>query len=182
MRAKRSRLPTFRHATVTAMDNNPLIYFLAALIPFLVGGLWYSPALFQKAWMKASGVTEEQARGGNMLLIFGLSYLFSLMAAFLLSGIVIHQSGVEALFAHEIAAGDEEATALVEDLMDRYGDKHRHFGHGALHGGIAAIFLALPIVGIVALFERRRWTYVAIHAGYWFVSFTLMGGVLCQFL
>jgi hypothetical protein len=164
MRAKRHRLPTFRHATVTAMDNNPLIYFLAALIPFLVGGLWYSPALFDKAWRKASGVTEEQTRGGNMLLIFGLSYLFSLMAA------------------ASSAAGDEDATALVEDLMDRYGDKHRHFGHGALHGGIAAIFLALPIVGILALFERRRWTYVAIHAGYWFVSFTLMGGVLCQFL
>lgn len=164
------------------MEYNPLFYFLAAIIPMIVGAIWYNPSVFGKAWMKHSGVTEEMIKGGNMLLIFGLSYLFSLFLAFELGSIVIHQAGVEALFANDMMAGDEEAAAFIEDFMAEYGHKHRHFGHGALHGGITAILFALPIIGIVAMFERKRWNYVLIHAGYWFVTLTLMGGVLCQFL
>jgi len=41
--------------------------------------------------------------------------------------------------------------------------------------------LALPIVGIPALFERKGFNYIAINAGYWIVSMALMGGVLCAF-
>ena len=53
----------------------------AALLTFVLGGLWYGP-LFGKPWMRASGVTEERARQGNMPLIFGLSFVLQLLAAF----------------------------------------------------------------------------------------------------
>ena len=44
---------------------------VATLSTFLVGWLWYGP-LFGKAWMSASGMTEEKVQQGNMGKIFGL--------------------------------------------------------------------------------------------------------------
>ena len=32
----------------------------AAVVAFLIGGLWYSPLLFAKAWVRAHGYTDEQ--------------------------------------------------------------------------------------------------------------------------
>lgn len=49
---------------------------------FLLGGLWYSPVLFHRAWQKAAGLSDEQLRGGNQVLIFGGAFVLSLVAAF----------------------------------------------------------------------------------------------------
>ena len=54
---------------------------VAALSTFLIGGLWYSPAVFGKAWMKENGFTEESMKGGNMVKIFGLAFVLGLIAA-----------------------------------------------------------------------------------------------------
>lgn len=54
---------------------------VAALSTFLIGGLWYSPALFGKAWMRENGFTEESMKGGNMVKIFGLAFLLGIVAA-----------------------------------------------------------------------------------------------------
>src|SRR3989442_11133006 len=53
----------------------------AALATFAIGGLWYSPVLFHRAWMKASGLTEQDLKAG-MVKIFGLSFLFSMIMAY----------------------------------------------------------------------------------------------------
>lgn len=54
---------------------------VAALSTFLIGGLWYSPALFGKAWMRENGFTEESLKGGNMARIFGLAFFLALIAS-----------------------------------------------------------------------------------------------------
>jgi hypothetical protein len=54
---------------------------VAALSTFLIGGLWYSPALFGKAWMRENGFTEESMKGANMTRIFGLAFLLGIVAA-----------------------------------------------------------------------------------------------------
>jgi hypothetical protein len=54
---------------------------VAALSTFLIGGLWYSPALFGKAWMRENGFTEESMKGSNMTKIFGLAFLLGIVAA-----------------------------------------------------------------------------------------------------
>ena len=54
---------------------------VAALSTFLIGGLWYSPALFGKAWMRENGFTEESMKGANMTKIFGLAFLLGIIAA-----------------------------------------------------------------------------------------------------
>jgi hypothetical protein len=37
----------------------------AGVASMILGGLWYSPVLFVKAWSAASGVSEEQAKSAN---------------------------------------------------------------------------------------------------------------------
>ena len=54
---------------------------VGAIASFLLGGLWYSPVLFGKAWQRETGLTDEQLKQGSMLKIFGLSLLLALLAA-----------------------------------------------------------------------------------------------------
>ncbi len=163
------------------MEYNNWVWFVAAVIPILLGYAWYHPAVFGQSWMKSAGLFESDLHRGRMGVILGLTYFFSLLIARALAGIVIHQDGFFALFAMEYSAGDTEIRTLVDDILNTYGDKHRHFGHGVLHGGIAALFFAVPAMAINALFERRPWKYSLIHAGYWFLCLALMGGLICQF-
>lgn len=60
---------------------NYLAVLVAALSTFLIGGLWYSPAVFGKAWMKENGFTEEGMKGGNMVKIFGVAFILGLISA-----------------------------------------------------------------------------------------------------
>jgi hypothetical protein len=64
---------------------NYLAVLVAAVAYYVLGALWYSPALLGKQWMAASGMTEEKARQGNPGLIFGASFLLELVAAFVLA-------------------------------------------------------------------------------------------------
>ena len=52
-----------------------------AISAFVVGGLWYSPLLFGKSWMKLAGVTQETLDGANPALMYGLGFVLSLLAA-----------------------------------------------------------------------------------------------------
>lgn len=62
-------------------EVNYLAVLIAAVASFLLGGLWYSPVMFGKAWQREAGLTDEQLRSGNMARIFGLSLVLSLLAA-----------------------------------------------------------------------------------------------------
>lgn len=61
---------------------NWLAVIVAALSNFLIGGLWYSPVLFGKIWMKENNFSEDDLKKGNMPKIFGLTFLFSIIMAF----------------------------------------------------------------------------------------------------
>ncbi len=67
------------------MDISTLNWFaviVAALSNFLIGGLWYSPLLFGKVWMKENNFSDDDLKKGNMAKIFGLTFLFSIVMAF----------------------------------------------------------------------------------------------------
>jgi hypothetical protein len=67
------------------MDTSFINYgavFVAALSSFLIGGIWYSPAVFGTVWMKENGLTEAQLKERNMLKVFGLAFLLALIASF----------------------------------------------------------------------------------------------------
>ena len=62
-------------------EINWIAVVVAAVACFLLGGLWYSPVLFGKAWQRETGLTDEQLKQGNMARIFGLSFVLALLAA-----------------------------------------------------------------------------------------------------
>lgn len=141
------------------MEINFYIFFGTALIPLIVGSIWYNPKVFGTAWMKSAGLTEEQASSGNMPLIFGLVYIFSIFLSAFFVTWSIHQMSVNGLFATQpgfVDGTDTAMIAFVENFYSTYGDLHRSFGHGAVHGGLAAVMGALPIISIVALFVSIR--------------------------
>lgn len=148
---------------------------VAGVSALVVGFVWYNPKVFGNAWMQAAGMTDEQIKGGNMAKIFGLALLFAVMLASSLPGTVIHQMG-----ALSLAGGMAEgALPSYEAFIADYGDAFRTFKHGAFHGIMMGIFVALPILGTNALFERKGAKYIFINSGYWIVTLAIMGGIIC---
>lgn len=56
----------------------------AAVMGFVVGGIWYGPVM-GKRWMGAVGLTEEDISSGNMGLIYGGAFALSLVASWTLA-------------------------------------------------------------------------------------------------
>ncbi len=162
--------------------NFPVL-LIAALIPLIVGFIWYNPKLFGTVWMKEAGLTPESLAGANMLKIFGFSYILSVLAAFIMQFMVIHQFGVYSVLADQPGINDatSEMGLYYADFMSKYGNTFHTFKHGVFHGVLAGIFFALPVLGINSLFDRKSFKYIAINAGFWIVTLALMGGIICQF-
>jgi hypothetical protein len=60
---------------------NWLAVLAAAVSAFALGGLWYSPVLFGRAWMSVNNLTEADLAKGNMAKIFGLALVFEVIMA-----------------------------------------------------------------------------------------------------
>jgi hypothetical protein len=128
------------------MDLSQINYLavgVAALSSFLIGGLWYSPILFAKAWMRETGLSEAEL-GKNMGRTFGLAFALSLVIAFNLAAFL----GPEANWSWGMTAGVLAAVWV---------------------GGSMAITFA---------FEQRSAILTLIDAGYHFVAYAVMGGIL----
>lgn len=61
---------------------NYLAVLAAAVSAFVIGGVWYSPILFGKMWLKETGLSDEMLRKRSMALVFGSSFVLSLVIAF----------------------------------------------------------------------------------------------------
>ena len=153
---------------------NPIAILLAGVSALVVGFIWYNPKVFGNAWMNAAGMTDEQVKGGNMAKIFGLALLFAIMLAFTMPALVIHQLG-----AFSLAQGELGILPSHEVFMSDYADAFRTYKHGAFHGLMAGLFMALPIIGTNALFERKGAKYILINSGYWIVTLAVMGAIIC---
>ncbi len=84
----------------TVHFNYPAI-LVAALIGFVVGGAWYSPLLFAKAWMKEAGLDDAALKRARLGRVFTLAFLCSLVMAFNLSAFL----GAKATLAFGAMAG-----------------------------------------------------------------------------
>ena len=116
----------------------------AAATGFLVGGVWYGPVMGKK-WMGAVGLTEEEVKSGNMGVIYGGAFAFSLLASWTL--------------AHTFATYGIDMSFTVKVLT-------------AL--GIAIGFI-VPAIGTNYLFSQKNKTLFLIDAGYWMLFYTAMG-------
>ena len=130
---------------------NILSLVVAALVPMLMGFIYYHKALFGQAWMDSIGMTEEKAKEANMPLVFGISLIMSLLISFFMMG-----------FCNGTGQEGEYDT----------------FKHGAFHGVAASLFFVIPIFVTNGLFEQKSWKNILINAGYWLITLGIMGGIL----
>lgn len=141
------------------MENvNWIALIVAALSTLVIGFIWYGP-LFGKAWMKETGITEQQAQKG-MILRFSISVVLAFIAVFF-------------IFANSVITG-----GMPPDLHGVEVTKFHTFGHGVIHGIMTALFIAMPVLVTNALFEQKSIKYILINVGYWVVTFAIMGGIV----
>ena len=166
------------------MEMNWYVIPIAALIPMIIGFIWYNPKVLGTLWMKEAGVTQEQIESGNMPLIFGLSFLLACLLAMSTVSLTIHQASLSQLFAMQEGFNEQQGPAyeMFTNVMDEYGTLHRSFGHGIVHGIFFSIMLLLPLIATNAMFERKSAKYIFVNWGYWAITLSLMCGVICQFL
>jgi hypothetical protein len=130
---------------------NILAIVLGALIPMLLGFIYYHPKTFGKVWMESTGLSEEDLKKGNMAVIFGVSLVMSLLMSMFL---LVNVDG----------PGQE--------------NEFDSFKHGAFHGFLLALMVAMPVMVITGLFERKSFKNLSINILYWIITLSLMGGVI----
>lgn len=159
------------------MEINFLSILAAAVSTLFVGMVWYHPKVFGNLWMKESR-TYPDGKGPKMPVILVSSLLYAILIATVLQTMVIHQIG-----AYQATVDIKNVDASVwENYFSAYGNTYRTFKHGALHGFMAGLFFALPVVGTNALYERRSFKYTLVTGGFWVVACMLMGGIMCMWV
>ena len=128
------------------LDVNWLAVVLAALAGFVVGGLWYGPVMGRR-WMAAVGFTEEDVQGGNMVKLYGFTFLLALLASWTLAHTF-------ASYAKDLDFGIKVMTAF----------------------GVALGFI-VPALWTNYLFQRANKALFWIDAGYWLLFYVAMGTV-----
>jgi Protein of unknown function (DUF1761) len=126
--------------------------FVVALIPMVLGMIWFHPKTLGTAWMQGARLTPEDAQGVNMPLLMGVGYAMAFIIGLFLRSYAIFHSG-----------GDGSELTFM---------------HGAFHGVQIGGMVAIPAMISSTLWERKSLNYYLIVATYWFVTFALMGGLL----
>jgi hypothetical protein len=86
-------------------EVNWLAVVAAAASAFLLGGLWYSKAMFLKSWQRGSGLTDDQMQKGHPGKIFGGAFVLSLVSA-----------ATFAMFLGKLPVGEATAYGLCAGL------------------------------------------------------------------
>ena len=71
-------------------DLNILAVIVAALSSFLLGGIWYGPFLFCKAWIRENGGErpENVGKAGHPARVFGVGFVLAFVAAYLFAWLI----------------------------------------------------------------------------------------------
>ena len=94
-------------------DVNVLAVLVAALSSFVLGGLWYSNALFGNAWRREAG-DQRKPGEGHPVKVFGVSFGFALVAPL--------------AYAFLVPAAADPVDALVQGLLVGAGMVGASFG------------------------------------------------------
>ena len=125
--------------------------FVAALIPMILGMVWFHPKAFGNAWMKGANVNPDDGKAVNMPLLMGIGFVMALVISCFLKSYAIYHEGTPA-----------DAT----------------FAHGAFHGVMFCLMLGVPVLVSATIWEKKSLSYYLINISYWVVVFALMGGLM----
>jgi hypothetical protein len=126
---------------------NWLAVIVAAVSSFVLGGIWYGP-LFGKRWQSQLGLSDEKIAGGNVAMIFGISFILTFIVALAL-GLLIN------------------AVLPSPDLAS-----------GLRTGFEVSLLFVATTIGINYLFARHSLALYGIDVGYMVLMFAVMGAIL----
>ena len=131
-------------------ELNLTALLLSALVPLVVGSIWYAPKVMGNAIKNEQHTDNPEKKHHPMVYVF--TFIFSFLISMLIAAII--------------------STHAPED---------QNLQHGAFHGLMASIFMGIPTFAVIALFESRSIKYILIHAIFWMICFTIMGGIIGGF-
>ncbi len=129
-------------------DLNYLAILVAALVFFIVGGVWYA-ALFGRPWRNALNLNPDET-------VQAQRDFPKALAVWFLSGLII--------------------SFVLVNLATALGAVG--FGSGVMVGFWAWLGFALPLNLNSLAFEKRSPHVFLINVGFYWVAFALMGGIL----
>lgn len=133
---------------------NYLAIVVSAVILWVLGAIWYSPALFAKPWMELLGIKKGEGKQSGLIMGMVSSFIGDLVLSFILAHIIIWANA----FGFATSA---------------FG-----FANGGVLGVLVWIgFIAAPNLP-QGIYERRPFKLFAINGGYWLVGLFIVGGLL----
>ncbi len=135
-----------------AFQLDHLAVWLAAVVYFFIGGLWYAPFLFGKKWMALNSMSETQ-RMANIRDKGGIGVFLMLSFA----------GGVVSLYA-------------VSCIL-AIGQIHTAVG-GATAGLLIGLAFSFVTTGVSNLFSARPFGLTLIDAGHEITGFTVCGAII----
>jgi len=134
-----------------SLEVNYLAVLVAGLVIFLLGGLWYSPAVFSKRWLALQGRAAEQmqadAANANMPVMYLSAVICGLLTSWVMALLIAHTH-------------------------------HSGWMNGAHLGAFAWLGFAAPTSYATYLFSIRPKALWLIDSSFNLVSFVLAGAIL----
>jgi len=140
-------------------EINWIAIIVAALIPSIMGAIYYGP-LFEKQWLSSLGKTSEEMVPSNMPITYGLALLMAILVSMSLK------------ITNEMLHRD------VNSAGELYFTSFHTFSHGALHGVMICVSFVVPIIISLSLFQKSSGKNIILNVVFWIVCFALMGGIL----
>ena|SRR5579863_973508 len=122
----------------------------ATAAAFLIGGIWYSPAVFGRRWMSLNGFTDQDLSRRHMGRVFGLSFVLALVMTVNLAAFLGPSPSLGFCIAAGAAAGVGWSAAALGVI---YLFEGRPFQLWLINGGYQAVTLA-AIGAVLGLFAR----------------------------
>jgi hypothetical protein len=122
----------------------------ATTVAFLIGGIWYSPAVFGRHWIALNGFTAQDLNRRSMGRVFALSFLLALVMTVNLAMFLGPSPSLGFCIAAGAAAGIGWSAAGLGII---YLFEGRPLKLWLINGGYQALTLA-AIGGVLGLFAR----------------------------
>lgn len=119
---------------------NYLAVIVAAVSTFVIGGLWYSPVLFHRAWMRANGFSDADLAGGSETRIFGLAFVFAVIMAL---NLAMFLNAPDTTMVWGATAGALAAIWVVFGMATIAAFERRPPAYVAINGGYWLVSLAV---------------------------------------
>jgi len=158
-----------------------MIHIVAALIPLLIGAVWYNEKVFGKVVMDANG----EGKRGHPAVVYGGALVLGIVLSFTYKFLGDHHYAFQTFFRPdtEHGVGVDVASPFgiqLKELIDGYGTRFHSWTHGLAHSFMISFFVLLPVMAINDLFEGRSFKYFITVWGYWVLTIAAMYMLLAQ--